>query len=121
MGASKEYLFDVGIWSTQSIDLSFVIVRCLGAPPTRVRPACFLNHRSYGSSAEGRHELDATLIKSQRVTEIYDGIVRTGEWQVFWDNSDRLYSVPISENMRGRMIGGSDNIPDTEKLDLHVH
>ena len=88
MGASKEYLFDVGIWSTQGIDLSFVIVGCLGAPPTRVFPSCFLDHGSYGSSAEGRHELDTTFIKSQRVTEVYDDIVRTGERQMFWDDSD---------------------------------
>lgn len=48
----------------------------------------------FSAGTIGWDELDAAFVKGQRMTEVDDGIVRAREWQVFWNQSDRLHGVP---------------------------
>jgi hypothetical protein len=54
----------------------------------------------FSAGAEGWNELDTAFVESQRMAEVNDGIVRAGEWQVFWDQADRLHGVPIRDVRR---------------------
>lgn len=54
----------------------------------------------FSPGAERWDELDAMLVESQGMAEMDDGIVGTREWQVLWDQSDRLYGVPRRTGMR---------------------
>jgi len=83
VGAGEEHLLDIGRSDIQAIDLAFVLVnlavRVIGLRETTVK---------------GWDELYTAFVESQRVTEMGDGIVRTGERQVFWNPSDRFHGVP---------------------------
>lgn len=101
VGAGEEYLSYVGIWPGHGIDTSFVI-QLLARPVSLIGlvmvvwigglGACLLKFESAG--AEGWEEFDATLVESQGMAEIDDGVVRAREWQVFWNQSDGLHGVP---------------------------
>jgi len=49
----------------------------------------------FTTGAKGGDELDTVLVESQGMTEVHNGIVRAGERQVFWNQSDRLHGVPM--------------------------
>ena len=51
----------------------------------------------FSTGAEGWNELDTVFVESQRMSEVDDGIVRTGEWQVFWNQADGLDGVPAGD------------------------
>jgi len=53
----------------------------------------------FSAGAEGGDELYTTFVEGQGMTEVDDGIVRAGEWQVFWNQADRLNGVPTQEMM----------------------
>lgn len=53
----------------------------------------------FSTSTKERYKLDTMFVESQGMTEVYDSIVGTGEWQVLWNQSDGLNGVP-TEDMR---------------------
>lgn len=106
--AGEEYLFDVGLWPGHGIDMKFILVRLSRPLPSfdliwtiltgglalfgdlGVCPLGF----GLSAGAEGWYELDTVFIESQCMAEVHNGIVRAGEWQVFWNQPDRLHGVP---------------------------
>jgi len=114
VGTGEEYLLNVGLYSGHGIDMKFIFIRI----STRLLPSFHLmtaragglaGFRNLGvgllglgfsAGAEGWDELYATFVEGQRMTEVHDGIVRAGEWQVFWNQADRLDGVPTREVRR---------------------
>ena len=48
-------------------------------------------------STERWDELDTAFVESQSMAEVLNGIVGTGEWQVLWNQSNRLHGVPTGD------------------------
>lgn len=54
---------------------------------------------AFSTGAKEGYELDTMLVESHGMTEVYDSIVGTGEWQVFWNQSDGLNGVPYAKKL----------------------
>ena len=134
MGAGEKDFLNVGLWPGKGIDVGLVFVR-LSRPLSPFNLIVliltggiavvgdlgvgFLD-LGFPTSAEGWEEFDTALIERQGMTEVQDGIVRTGKRQVLGDQTDRLHGVPGEKVRRGELIGGAGNIPHANKLDPDV-
>ena len=75
-----EFVFKLSLFGNLSLDsVTSILVDCLGN-----LGVCPLVIR-YLSGAEEWDELDAVFVESQRMAEVQNGVVRAGEWQVFWN------------------------------------
>lgn len=113
VGTGEEYFLNVGLWPGHGIDMKFIFIRISGLLPSfhlmTARAGGLAGFRSLGAGlfglgfsagTEGWDELYAAFVEGQRMTEVHNGIVRAGEWQVFWNQADRLDGVPTREVRR---------------------
>lgn len=133
MSAGEEHLLDVGLCQ-QGIDLIFVLVRGPGPLPcfnlvvedilvggvVGSLGGCRLV-LEFSPGAEEWDELDTMLVESQGMAEMNDGVVRAREWQVFWNQTDRLHGVPTQSMRGGQIIDGTNDVPHAKELNLHVN
>ena len=107
--AGEEHLFNVGLRPGHGIDFEFVLERPLGHfsfmmvvmvailvddPTVFGNILAFLPVLGLSTGTEGWDELDATFVERQRVSEVQNGVVRTGERQVFRNQANGLYGIP---------------------------
>jgi hypothetical protein len=135
VGTGEEYLFDIGLLPSHGINMVFVRVGgtsgCLSTFDLVVAVLALGVIGNFGvrplelglsTGTEGGDELDTALVESQRMAEVYNGIVRAGEWQVFGNQSDGLHGVPTwrCECEIGNRSWGSNYIPHAKELDPYV-
>ena len=118
MGSGEEYLFDIGDLPGRLIDTGFIIEherafrRCspfhsmmsvlangcavagnCGVYPLPLLPLLLLL-LGFPAGEVGWDELDAVFVQGYSMPEVLDGIIRGGECEVLWNQSDRVHSVP---------------------------
>lgn len=105
MGASKEYLFNVGFIVNYFPDITGALPR----PNLRINIhsndlgrfgnlGVFSLDLDASTGAEQWQELGTAFIESQRMAEVQNSTVRAGEWQVIVQESNGLYGVPAHES-----------------------
>ena len=109
MSAGEEDLFNVGFLPAHGVDMVFELRRLsrqlssldLMSAVLASDLAVFGNlgvcplGLGLSPGAERWDELDTAFVESQSMAEVQNGVVRTGEWQVLWNQSDRLHGVPM--------------------------